>query len=82
MKITEATLIKRINRKLRAELKQLKAYRGWPTGRASSDLGRYYAVDLDRNAIVRSHVDLVEYGRELGVFGPNEEIENVGEVLS
>ncbi len=70
--VTRRALIQRINRVLAKREEQLRAYRG---GRWQSDLGRYYIVDLGRNAIVRGDVDLEDVGRELKVIAGYEAIE-------
>jgi hypothetical protein len=72
--LTERAVIQRINRKLASEHQQLKTYRG---GRWESDLGRFYVVDLNRNAIVAQHVVLDELARELGAIAGYEAIEEV-----
>ncbi len=63
--ISERALIARINRKLKPEGEKLKTLRG---ERWFSDLGRYYTVDENRNAVRDTHVNLEDWGRELGVL--------------
>lgn len=70
--LTTNAVIQRINRKLRPEWRRLRACRH--NSRWWNDLGDYYIVDLDRNAIVRSHVEPETYGRELGVVKPFEQV--------
>ena len=36
--------------------------------------GRFYVVNVERNLLVRSHVDLEGYGRKLGVLQDWEEV--------
>jgi hypothetical protein len=69
--VTLNALIKRINRKLAPKYEALKTYRG---GRWSNDLGRYYVIDFNRNAILRTHVDPEVVGRELGVLRQEESV--------
>ena len=64
-------LVQRINRALRKRGEKLRKYRG---GRSWLTLGDYYIVDVRRNFVVASHIDVEELGGELGVF---EELENV-----
>ncbi|MCP3382846.1 hypothetical protein NLM31_20990 [Bradyrhizobium sp. CCGUVB4N] len=70
--VTTRAVISRINRRLRPDLLRLRACR--PNSRWWSDLGDYFIVDLDRNAIVQSHVDPETYGRELGVVQLFEQV--------
>jgi hypothetical protein len=60
--VTTRALVQRINRKLARDEKQLRAYRG---GRWETTLGRYYVVDVNRNAIVDTDVNLETLAREL-----------------
>ena len=69
--ITERALYQRISRRLRRDGQQLRTNR---SERWFRDLGLYYTVDLYRNAIEASHLDLETLGRELGVIRPWEEI--------
>lgn len=75
--VSERALIQRINRKLKGDDQKLCAARGtWdgPTWHPNSDLGRYYIIDISRNFLVSSNVDLEDYGRELKVLAPWEEL--------
>jgi len=67
--LTTEALVKRINRVLRKDLRQLRRTRG---ERAWHDLGEYWVHDHNSNTIVCSHVDLHELGRELGVLPMTE----------
>jgi hypothetical protein len=69
--VTEKALYQRINRKLRDDGETLKRARGaaWTT------LGEYYVVNLERNYVSQHHVDLEEYGRELGALQPFESVQ-------
>ena len=69
--VSMRALIQRINRKLWPELQQLKATRG---DRWRNQLGDYYVVDLNSNAILSQHVSPEKYGRELGCLSPWEGI--------
>lgn len=70
-KLTHAALLKRINRKLFHDGEVLRISRGaYP----STDLGRYYVVDLFCNTVQCAHVDLAELGRELGVLRTEEQL--------
>ncbi len=71
--ITEAALLKRINRKLAHKGEVVKKARG---ARERQDLGVYYLVDERANVLVAWHVDLPQLGRELGVLAPTETVEN------
>ncbi|MCY2991305.1 MAG: hypothetical protein NTY19_26040 [Planctomycetota bacterium] len=63
--VSKRAIIQRINRKLAPMDRKLKALR---SQRWQSDLGDYYVVDLPRNFVVDSHIDLEAYGRELGAL--------------
>jgi hypothetical protein len=66
--VTERALVQRINRALAKAGRHghiMKKTRGMS---AQLDLGRFYVLDIDRNFVVRSHVDLESLGRQLEVF--------------
>lgn len=63
--VSQQALVKRINRKLKQDGQQLKKARG---ERWKSTTGDYFIVDINRNFIVKTHIDLVEYGREIGAL--------------
>ncbi|MGY8631848.1 hypothetical protein RAD15_05030 [Bradyrhizobium sp. 14AA] len=69
--ITRA-LILRINRKLKLEQQRMRSCRR--SSRWWGDLGNFYVVDLNRNAILGSHIDPETYGRELGVVHAFEKV--------
>lgn len=68
--VTMRALIQRINR-VKDTWDVLKKRRG-EAGRA--DLGDYYVIDVNRNAIVNTHVDPEQLGRKLGVLREWEEL--------
>jgi len=70
--ITERALLQRINRRLRAGNEVLKRTRD--NGRAAAELGEFYALDISRNIITAVHVDLEEWGRDLGALRPWEHV--------
>lgn len=70
--VTMRALIQRINRRLTKDEEHLKSIRG---ERFRHELGDYYIVDLNRNAIVAKQVDPEELGRTLGVLRPFERVE-------
>jgi hypothetical protein len=63
MPVSERAVYQRVNRKLRPQGQQLKAPR-----RPDPSIGRYYVLDVDRNALLWFQVDLENYARELGVL--------------
>jgi hypothetical protein len=69
VRISERALIKRINRKLKPEYKQLRTAQG-----SSESLGRYYMVDVCRNFIQDYKVDLEVLGRDLKVLATFEKL--------
>jgi DNA-directed RNA polymerase subunit RPC12/RpoP len=71
IKITERALYQRLNRKLRQDGKQLRTAR---SEGVELDIGRYFIVDVNRNAITDQNVNLEELGRELGAIQPWEEM--------
>ena len=69
-KVSETALALRIHRKL---LKRGEQLRRCPRGsRSFRDFGRWYTVDLERNALILSDVDLEKLGRNLGVLDLDE----------
>ena len=70
--VTKRALIQRINRVLVKQGEALRTTRG---RRWWSNLGDHYTVDVDRNWIVATHVDLEGYGHELGVLQGYERVE-------
>lgn len=70
--ISERALLGRINRAL-PEFEVLRKAR--PGSRAEADLGTFFVVDLNRNAVTAQHVDIEALGRELGALRPYETME-------
>jgi hypothetical protein len=70
--VTERALIQRVNRVLRSDGRILKVSRG---DGARREVGRYYVVGFDRNAVRTLHVDIQELARELGVMRSFERLE-------
>ena len=68
--VSERALIARINRKL-PEHEKLKKLRG---SRWEHDLGQYYIIDQNMNAILHKHIDIEELARELGALKPWESL--------
>lgn len=63
--ITQNALMKRINRALAKEGERLTVTRG---ERWRSELGDFYVLDVNMNAVVAKHCDPEKLGRELGVL--------------
>lgn len=77
--ISEGALVRRVNRRLKAENHQMKRTRGFWAGNhvhhyEDSNLGRFYVVDLMRNFVVDSFIDLEKYARDLGVMTKDEKV--------
>lgn len=69
--VSERALIDRINRRMgEHECVRVCDERS----RSFHDLGRYYALDLYRNTIIASHLDLEKFGREIGALNPGESL--------
>jgi hypothetical protein len=71
--VSERALIGRINRRLGRDYKKL--FKSRPGSRLEANVGRFYVVDVWRNTVVDTHVDLKSYGRELGVLAEWEQLE-------
>ena len=69
--VSARALLQRIQRVLQKRDELIRTTRG---GRAEIQLGEYYVVDVQRNAIVSKNVDIEALGRELGVLKPWEEL--------
>jgi hypothetical protein len=67
--ISKRALVQRINRKLILDDQQIRAV---PGGNLELGVGKYFLVDVRKNLITRTHVDLNELGREIGVLQPSE----------
>jgi len=72
LKVSERALFARINRKVHDN--DLKICRCRPDRRGYNDLGDYYTVDWRINGIMHTHLDLEDYGREVGVLKDYEEL--------
>ncbi len=71
-RVAKSALVQRINRVLLKRDERLKKLRNGRDSRWWLDLGDYYVIWLSRNAIVGRHIDIEQYGRELGVLAPSE----------
>ena len=71
--VTMRALLQRLNRKLGAEGEVVKAARG---EKARQEMGDFFHLDVDRNAIIATDVDPEQLGRKLGVLHPWERIED------
>ncbi len=70
--VTEPAVVKRINRKLaHAGFVRLRKAR---SDRARQDVGEYYLLDLNRNALIETCVDPQDLARKLGVMADGEEV--------
>lgn len=74
-KFSEKSIQARINRKLCLEEQMLRKARGV---KAIQDFGYWYVVNVNRNSLVDSHVDLESFARELGLLCDSEIIEITG----
>ncbi len=76
--VSVGALIKRVNRKLREAGEMLRRTRPfYDHGRGpyyDNNTGEFYIIDVDRNCIASTHVDLEAYGRELGVLSNFEKV--------
>ncbi len=70
--ISEQTLLRRVNRKLKHENTILKKCR--TNSRDYATLGDYYEVDFMRNTIEAAHVDLIRWAKEMGCIKDYEVI--------
>jgi hypothetical protein len=70
--VSRRGLIQRINRALAKQDEQLKTTRG--DGRARQELGDYYLLDFELNAVTEKNVDPEALARELGVLKPYERV--------
>lgn len=69
--ITEKALYQRINRKLRQRDEVLKRSRV----STEVDLGKYFVVDLHRNAVTNHHIDIEDFGKQIGVMADWESLQ-------
>ena len=72
VQISGRALTQRINRALAKEGQALRSAR---SERDQRELGSFFIIDLNRNAIEAQHCDLVKLGRELGVLKAWEVLE-------
>jgi hypothetical protein len=70
--VSTRALIARLNRRLKADGKMLKAARG----HAVLSVGRYFICNPERNWIVKERVDPEALARELGVLAAWERVED------
>lgn len=71
--VSENALVARINRRIESDGLRLK--RCAERSRAFSSVGRFHVIDVDRGAIVRDHVEIEDYGREVGALAKFESLE-------
>jgi hypothetical protein len=72
--ISRRALIARINRKLANDgWETLKIARGW---NAIHNLGEMYLLDVHRNAVTQTNVDLEDFAKEHGVLQDWEQLED------
>lgn len=71
-KVSERALFSRIDRALRRNGEMLRRCRS--NSRDYHTVGDFYTVDIERNAVVSTHVDLEQHGRELKVLHANEQL--------
>jgi hypothetical protein len=72
--ISTRALVQRINRALAKDDEILKACR--PTSRAYHELGDYYIVNFNMNAVMHKDVGIEALGKELGVLKEFERLED------
>jgi hypothetical protein len=70
--VTERALVARINRKLAHQGKALR--HSAPNSRQAHDLGAYFAIDVNRNVVTASWIDLEKWGNGLGCLKPWESL--------
>jgi hypothetical protein len=68
--VGERALHRRINRKLAKQHEAVRSCRA--RTRAYNHLGRYHLLDIHRNQVLDSHIDIQTLGRKLGVMGEEE----------
>ena len=80
--VSERALIARINRKLAKQGEQLRRARATRDGNhliPDNNLGWYFIIDVNRNFIVHTHIDLELLGRELDALANWEKLDDSGE---
>ncbi len=70
--ISVRAALQRINRKLAPELRAVRKCP--PKSRGFRELGRYYHVDMSSNMVTITHIDLTDFGQELGVLAEWETV--------
>jgi hypothetical protein len=70
--VTMRALLQRLNRKLASQGELLKKAR---SARASAEVGDYYVIHVNKNVLMRKHVDPETLGRKLGVLQSWESVE-------
>jgi hypothetical protein len=75
--VNERALLKRVNRKLEADLEVVRKSRPFYDGERpyyDQNTGMFYRVDLSRNFLVESDVNLEELAREIGALKTWEQL--------
>lgn len=71
--VSERALVARINRALAKQHESLRRCRMGT--QAFNDLGAYYVLDVYRNHVLATHVNIEALGRELNVLGVGETLQ-------
>jgi hypothetical protein len=71
--VTERALLRRINRELAKRHEAVRSCR--PGTRAYNNLGRYHLLDIYRNQVLDSNIDIQALGRKLSVLGDGETLQ-------
>jgi hypothetical protein len=71
LKLTQRALMQRINRKLARNHQKLSTVR---SAGHESNVGRYFILNVSRNVITETNIELEKLGRRLGVFKEWEEL--------
>ncbi|WP_397569066.1 hypothetical protein [Schlesneria sp. T3-172] len=69
--VSKRAMIQRINRKLSGDDRKLKASRSQGD---LDNLGEHYILDLNRNVVVDTHVDIADTAKKLGCITQWEEL--------
>ena len=69
--VTEKALYQRINRKLQEQGSALKRARA----SAETALGAYFVVDVQGNYVTQHHIDIEDFGREIGALAEWESLQ-------
>jgi hypothetical protein len=70
-KISGRALMQRINRRLAEKGQLLRKSRKLDV---KNNLGEYYTININRNVVEDSHIDLQDFGRKIGALAPQEEL--------